>query len=250
MVIFFTGTGNSRYCARVLAQLLGDGLTDAFRFIRSGTAITSHSEKPWVFVSPTYGWRLPRVFTQFLRSAQLQGSRDAYFVMTCGSETGAPEPYLRTLCEQMGLTYRGMLEVVMPENYIVMFDAPEEEDARKIVAAARPVLERAAGEIRAGADLSPRRTGVLDALRSGPINALFYRFCVKAKHFRATETCIGCGKCADSCVLGNIRLQDGRPVWSDRCTHCMACICSCPVQAIEYGKASLGKPRYQCPDMP
>lgn len=26
------------------------------------------------------------------------------------------------------------------------------------------------------------------------------------------------------------------------------CICGCPTAAIEYGKASKGKPRYQCPE--
>ena len=30
----------------------------------------------------------------------------------------------------------------------------------------------------------------------------------------------------------------------ENCTHCMACICYCPAEAIEYGKKSLGKPRY------
>lgn len=29
-------------------------------------------------------------------------------------------------------------------------------------------------------------------------------------------------------------------------THCMACICRCPTQAVEYGKRSQGKPQYQC----
>ena len=28
----------------------------------------------------------------------------------------------------------------------------------------------------------------------------------------------------------------------------MACICGCPVSAIEYGRKSQGKPRYQCPE--
>ena len=60
--------------------------------------------------------------------------------------------------------------------------------------------------------------------------------------------CVGCGKCAAVCVENNIRLRDGRPVWGDRCTHCMACICGCPAGAIEYGRASRGKPRYQCPE--
>ena len=60
--------------------------------------------------------------------------------------------------------------------------------------------------------------------------------------------CISCGKCAAACPLGNIRMEQGLPVWGNRCTHCMACICGCPAGAIEYGNASRGKPRYQCPD--
>lgn len=39
-------------------------------------------------------------------------------------------------------------------------------------------------------------------------------------------------------------LQNGKPVWGQDCTHCMACICCCPAEAIESGKMSLGKPRY------
>jgi epoxyqueuosine reductase QueG len=44
--------------------------------------------------------------------------------------------------------------------------------------------------------------------------------------------------------LNNIRLENGKPVWGKNCTHCMACICYCPKEAIEYGKKSKGKPRY------
>ena len=45
-------------------------------------------------------------------------------------------------------------------------------------------------------------------------------------------------------VTDNIHLENGRPVWGKNCTHCMACICDCPKEAIEYGKKSKGKPRY------
>ena len=89
---------------------------------------------------------------------------------------------------------------------------------------------------------------MVDKLKSGPVNAFFYRFVIKAGPFRSTSACVGCGKCAAVCVENNIRLRDGRPVWGDRCTHCMACICGCPAGAIEYGRASRGKPRYQCPE--
>ncbi|WP_366008713.1 4Fe-4S binding protein [uncultured Eubacterium sp.] len=33
-------------------------------------------------------------------------------------------------------------------------------------------------------------------------------------------------------------------IWGNQCTHCMACICYCPTEAIKYGKKSIGKPRY------
>mgnify|MGYP002728531920 CR=1 FL=1 len=60
----------------------------------------------------------------------------------------------------------------------------------------------------------------------------------------ANDKCIGCGKCAKMCPLNNIKLKNSKPVWGKNCTHCMACICLCPTEAIEYGKKSVGKPRY------
>ena len=46
------------------------------------------------------------------------------------------------------------------------------------------------------------------------------------------------------CPLNNIHLENSKPVWGKNCTHCMACICYCPKEAIEYGRKSKGKPRY------
>ena len=135
----------------------------------------------------------------------------------------------------------------MPENYIALFDAPGQEEAQKIIVAARPTLESGATCIREGRDFPALKAGPMDKLKSGPVNAAFYRFIIKAKPFTVSDACVSCGKCADVCPLDNIRLQAGKPVWGARCTHCMACICGCPTAAIEYGKASRGKPRYQCP---
>ena len=62
------------------------------------------------------------------------------------------------------------------------------------------------------------------------------------------DKCSGCGLCVQLCPLNNITLKNGKPVWGGGCTHCMACICSCPARAIEYGRKSRGKPRYFCPE--
>ena len=60
----------------------------------------------------------------------------------------------------------------------------------------------------------------------------------------AETDCIGCGQCVKRCPMNNVTLKDGKPIWGKVCTHCMACICYCPKEAIEYGKKSVGQPRY------
>ena len=247
MIVCFSGTGNSRWCAEMLADLLEDDLLDSFQYMRNGIAADLISGKPWVFVSPTYAWRIPRIFREFIRSGSFAGSEEAYFVMTCGDSVGNAAKTNQALCEEMGLRYRGTLEVVMPENYIALFDVPPAAECLNLVRNARPVLERAVREIRAEREFTTDTITPVDRLKSGPVNPLFYRFIVKDKKFRVGESCISCGKCARSCPTGNIELRDGKPVWQGNCTHCMACICGCPVSAIEYGRASVGKIRYQGP---
>lgn len=247
MVVYFSGTGNSRWCAELLADRLDDQLLDAFQYIRGGIAADLRSGKPWVFVCPTYAWRLPRIFRDFIRSGSFEGSEDAYFIMTCGDGIGNAVKTNRELCAEKKLNHRGTLEVVMPENYIALFDVPPEEECSRLIGEARSLLERAAQEILEGCALTEQPISVADRLKSGPVNPAFYGLIVKDKKFRVEDSCIGCGKCVESCPTANLELKDGKPVWGGNCTHCMACICGCPVSAIEYGKASVGKVRYHGP---
>lgn len=88
------------------------------------------------------------------------------------------------------------------------------------------------------------RNNLYDRFMSGAVNPIFYKKIVKADAFTVSDACIGCGKCVQLCPLNNIRLDKDKPVWGSNCTHCMACICYCPKEAIEYGKRSVSKPRY------
>ncbi len=248
MVIYFSGTGNSRYCAQRMAHRLEDKLLDAREYIKNGIAAELISEKPWVFVSPVYAWQAPKVFADFIRSATFSGSKKAWFVLTCGGDMGAAGEHLRALCEEKGLEYMGTCEVVMPENFVAMFSVPDAETCAKLIAEAGPLLDASAERILSGEAFPEKKPNALDRLKSGAVNAGFNRFFIKADPFRSTDACTGCGLCVDKCPLGNIELTVGRPRWGDRCTQCMACICLCPAEAIEYGRRSRGKRRYQCPE--
>lgn len=247
MVLYFSGTGNSAYVAKKIAKGVQDEAVSLNDRIRSGDHTKRDSETPWVFVVPTYGWRIPRIVQDWIERADLHGNRQAYFVMTCGGDIGNAGKYVKELCEKKGLLYMGCLEVVMPENYVAMFSVPDEAKARKIIEKAEPVIAGAVELVRDRKAFPERKAGIGARISSGAVNSMFYPLFVHAKKFYATPECVGCSVCAKVCPLKNVTMEKGRPKWGDNCTHCMACICKCPKEAIEYGKKTKGKTRYQCP---
>ena len=246
MVVYYTGTGNSRYVAQRFAAALGDDLITANEYIKNDTPAALHSDRPWVFVSPTYGWQIPHIFADFLRRGSFTGSREAYFVMTCGTEIGNAGSRIAALCADIGLDYRGVLEVVMPENYVAMFYVPGAEESAQIIAAAQPSIDCGIACVQRGEPFPAPKVSLIDRFKTHPVNGIFYKFFVKSGPFTVSDACIGCGKCALSCPVNGIDIVERRPRWNGACTHCMAC--GCPVNAIEYGRKSRGKPRYQCPE--
>lgn len=51
MIVYFSGTGNSRYCAKLLAEWLDDTVLDAIPFIREG------ARQSWPLMRPGSLWR-------------------------------------------------------------------------------------------------------------------------------------------------------------------------------------------------
>lgn len=247
MILYFSGTGNSAFVARKIAKDLQDEYMNLFDRIRNKEYGEIHSNKPFIVVCPTYGWRIPHFLEEWMEQVTFSGNQEMYFVLTCGSDIGNAGSYAKAFCERKGLRYRGCGEIVMPENYIAMFPVPDREESEIIIEKAIPRIEKLVYYIQVGRPFPKTKDGPISWLKSAPVNKAFYSLFVHAKKFTVKDSCIGCGKCERVCPLQNIRLENGRPVWGKECTHCMACICKCPKEAIEYGSASEGKPRYTCP---
>lgn len=244
MILYFSGTGNSRHAALKIAALTGDAeIKDMGAMIKTGEQGDFQSDNPYIFVVPTYGWRIPHIIEDFISKADFAGNKKAYFVLTCGDSIGNAGAHAKKLCIKKELSFAGCAEIKMPENYIAMFQVPDEEQSERIIAAAERNLKKIAKTITSGKNL-PNKTSLLGAAESSFINSVFYKCFVKDKGFRVTDKCTGCGLCQNLCVLNNIKIKDDKPQWGGKCTHCMACICRCPVEAIEYKEKSVGKRRY------
>lgn len=245
MIYYYSGTGNGKFLAGRLAEELGEDCVSLTAYLREQKRLRLPSgEKHFVVVSPVYAWRLPRIIEKLLREAEFKGRPKFYFLLHCGSEIGAAEHYLKKLSEEKGLAYGGTAAVRMPENYTAMFDTPGREEASKILLEAAAKIPGIAARIQAEQDLEADPELRRGALLSHLVNPLFYRFCVKADHFRVSDACISCGLCARQCPLKNITLPEGKPSWGSRCTHCMACINYCPAEAISCGRKSKERFKY------
>ena len=114
MVLYFTGTGNSRYLARRIAEGLEMPLYDLNTCIKAGDTAPVQTGRDVVLVTPTYAWRIPRVVSEWLGKTALTGAERIWFVMDCGSEIGNAAVYNRQLAAQKHLHYMGTAQIIMP----------------------------------------------------------------------------------------------------------------------------------------
>lgn len=107
MILYFSGTGNSKYLAETMANHLNDTTVDIAEHIQAGKHPTFDSDKPYVIVTPVYAWRIPRVLEQwmkacrFIRSARSTSMRNPHWPIN--SELSQ---YPHLLSSKMGRSYK------------------------------------------------------------------------------------------------------------------------------------------------
>ena len=244
MILYFSATGNSEFLAKSLGDKLGDEVVDLFSYIKEGRSGIFESAGPFVLVCPTYSWRVPLFLSNYLLTCDFMGSRFFYVVMNFGDSCGIEYYSIKEDLHKLGLYFKGLYGVKMPENYIMLFDLDSPETNKKIIAGAKNEIGNIASYIKNKVNFPKKKVSIVGKFQSAVINPIFFKFITKDKNFYATDKCISCGICEKVCVLNNISYQNGKPIWKGNCTHCSACISKCPVSAIEYGKKTLNQDRY------
>ena len=75
MILYFSGTGNSKYVAKRIADALGDALVNLNDRIKAGDTSPVETGERLIVVTPTYAWRIPRVVRDWLRKTELRGAK-------------------------------------------------------------------------------------------------------------------------------------------------------------------------------
>lgn len=248
MILYFSGTGNTKWVAETLAKLLDDTVLDLSERIRRSDYSPLNSRQPFILCSPVYVCEMPRFLTAFLKKTAFTGNREVYCVFTSGGYTGISGILAEKLFRQKRMIFKGYAEFKMPRNYIAnnMYSELSDEEILERIHESEKQLPSVAEAIQQRKPLQARHVWFFEKWITVPFNPVWCRLRQGTRLFTATERCISCGKCERLCPLNVIRMTDGKPVWQHRsCAHCMSCIQNCPVEAIEYGEITPVKKRYR-----
>lgn len=246
MILYFTGTGNSKFVADYLAEKLEDETVSINDYIKNGQYPTLESKKCYVIVAPIYAWRLPPVVEQFLTKTTFKGSKNVCCVATMGENSGNADKFVAKIFADKGMNFTGFIGVPMQNNYLLMEDMPDSTVADEQFKTVVPKLDIISGKIVAGEMLKKDDKTPMAKLMSGVVNWGFSNFMLKNQNFTADEKCILCSKCVDFCPANNIKMQNSSIVFGSNCTGCFGCLHRCPVQAINVKGKTETRGRYLC----
>jgi ferredoxin len=253
MIFYFSGTGNSLYAARTIAEHNGQELISIASAINSGKEVFEYTLKENEvigFVYPIYAWAPPKMVLDFIEKLKFNNYKNNYTftVATCGDNVGNAIKLLDKCLKKIGLQLSSGFSIRMPNNYVLMGNVDKKEveeqklkEAMKKLSDINSVVEQKLSSVYQV--VKGPIPGVLTSL----VNPSFNKFALKTKGFYVTEQCTGCGICESVCNCNSIKIKDKKPTWSEKCSQCLACIHYCPTKAIQYGKGTERKGRYTNP---
>ena len=262
MILWFSGTGNSRYIARLLSEKLGEPMREIDPDILSSPLQLPEGTVRVIWVFPVYSWGVPPYVCRIIRKIKiptLTSSICHHVVMTCGDDTGLTPSMWRKLITARGWSAMSAFSVQMPNNYVSMkgFDIDSPKLTREKLAAAPARVNEVSEELlRSEHDRLPVTdvvSGSFAWVKTRIIYPWFVRYAMSPAPFRCTDDCVSCGKCSRICPLHNVTMSsptpaaNSHPIWGNNCAGCLACYHVCPKHAVQYGKSTIHKGQYLNP---
>ena len=248
MIFYFSATGNGLDISNRLAQSLNDAVYNIVDELKGDCSYHIEDGERIGVISPTYFYGLPTIVEEFISKMRFDNNPYLYLVLSFGTTPGQAMDRAEKLLSRYGFSLNSKLTVRMPENYILMFDPPTEQEAKRILSSAYGTLEEFSSFVKekknADMSISPsffqRMTGVF----ARPM----YVHGRGTGRFYVDRTCTGCGKCVRNCPSQAIELIDRIPTWTkSKCIRCCACINRCPFKALQFGRSTRKRERYVNP---
>ena len=234
IILYFTGTGNSLYTARQLADENTE-LLSIPQLVKQGKYEFEADEIGIVF--PIYGHMPPYMVRQFIKKASLK-SKYKFAILTYGARKCNSVEIWNDISLKANTKFDYIITLIMVDNWLPNFDMNEQmkldkhipENIQKITADLKqnkhwhePVTE----------EERLMHNGFMEFTGLDPEVGFLKK---SEQYFVINTRCINCGVCTNVCPRANYNLtSNGIEIQGD-CEFCFACIHNCPQKAIQFGK--------------
>jgi len=233
IILYFSGTGNSKYIAELFCQLNNANCYSIEENIHFDQLIAS--EEIIGFCYPIYGSRVPRIMREFaLKHSEILKNKKIIIFCTQLIFSGDGARAFLDIFPKKHFKIIYAEHFFMPNNVCNLFILPLENEVKikKYIKKAKQKMEKVCNNINKGI-IKKRGFNILSQLL-GLMQGIFMPMieqksmdCVKI-----TEDCDKCCLCVSNCPMKNLEYKNGRIMQKSNCTLCYRCINICPQKAI------------------
>jgi len=233
IILYFSGTGNSKYiaelfCKKMTAKCFSiEEETDFTHLITSNNIIG--------FCYPVYGSRVPRLMREFVVQ-HLESLKGKKLIIFC-TQVSFSGDGARAFTDLMPRNHMKVIyaeHFLMPNNVCNLFLTPlsSEERVKKCLTSVFWKMKNACDEINYGV-ITKRGFNPISRML-GLTQGLFFPGIEKRALDKVWigEDCDRCGLCISICPMGNFEMIDETVRTKGNCMICYRCINKCPKKAI------------------
>lgn len=237
LIIYFSGTGNTEYVAKKLAEAMENNgaqvdLVPVEKIHGSGEYPDPSKYDLVGFGYAVHSWEAPRIFFETLKAFPASKDKPAFLFKSAGDKEleGGSTARPRNILKRKGYRVFHEYNYLMPANVFVGYDdrfSVVELDLTDRITAknAQLILD---GKTRL------QRNGPLKRL--GSFLGVFEQIGSKRlgrRSFHTTDECNLCGACILKCPMQNISETNGKVKFGGNCLICFRCVYLCPKNAIK-----------------
>ncbi len=235
--IYFSGTGNTKFCVKKFLELYNENNTFESYSIEDEICVSKIKEnKDILFAYPIYYSSLPPIVESFIKNnRKIFKNKNIFILATMGLFSGDGAGLSARLFKKYDTKILGGLHIKMPDciGDVKLLKKSIDEN-RQIVKDAVTKIDTSVKKIKSGKKIKNGLTLFNHIAGLFGQRLWFYNKTKKLKNKLIIDydKCISCKMCMVKCPVNNFIEENGKPKAQGKCTCCYRCISNCPKQAI------------------
>lgn len=235
--IFFSGTGNTKYVAKLFKERFKeDGINIDLIDITKKNKLEKDYDF-YIFGGPIHAEMIPKILTDWVSKNILNSDKKCIIYHTLAGDNHIPgRVYLAKLLHKKGLDVVINTSIQMPNNYYHRFFKKNTDEEIIDILSNSPIrVDNIAKDF-----LNDNRSDIKYKKSTFGFKVVYDSFLIYAKKYAKRNfsldksKCINCKICEHECPTNNIWMNDNYIEFYDRCIGCEKCIHRCPTDAILY----------------